>query len=221
MLGSGKVSGNRKSWPRSNKRGTRSGCSRAVVQGTCACGSSYITLCGGFGAFVTMVEATGRSSNGRTADSGSAYRGSNPCLPANSFKSSIDSALLFVATSVQFGRSAVTNPTWTISSNPQSRHPGKECLKPHPAYETANLCTPSVRPAAERGRPRKNEPLINSSRSHDVAIEIEPQGGGSGSDRAGGCHLADARYTGELLFERPATEDAMVSGLVPGSWAET
>ena len=24
----------------------------------------------------------GRSSNGRTADSGSAYRGSNPCLPA-------------------------------------------------------------------------------------------------------------------------------------------
>ncbi len=25
----------------------------------------------------------GRSSNGRTADSGSAYRGSSPCLPAN------------------------------------------------------------------------------------------------------------------------------------------
>src|SRR5215469_16914412 len=25
----------------------------------------------------------GRSSNGKTADSGSAYRGSNPCLPAN------------------------------------------------------------------------------------------------------------------------------------------
>ena len=29
----------------------------------------------------------GRSSNGRTADSGSAYRGSNPCLPANSHNS--------------------------------------------------------------------------------------------------------------------------------------
>ena len=30
-------------------------------------------------------EPVGRSSNGKTADSGSAYRGSNPCLPANSY----------------------------------------------------------------------------------------------------------------------------------------
>src|ERR1051325_1435826 len=29
----------------------------------------------------------GRSSNGRTADSESAYRGSNPCLPAKPFRS--------------------------------------------------------------------------------------------------------------------------------------
>src|SRR5262249_38556589 len=29
-----------------------------------------------------MAEPSGRSSNGKTADSGSAYRGSNPCLPA-------------------------------------------------------------------------------------------------------------------------------------------
>src|SRR5437660_9894574 len=29
----------------------------------------------------------GRSSNGRTPDSGSGYRGSSPCIPANSFKS--------------------------------------------------------------------------------------------------------------------------------------
>ena len=28
------------------------------------------------------IPVTGRSSNGRTADSESAYRGSNPCLPA-------------------------------------------------------------------------------------------------------------------------------------------
>ena len=28
---------------------------------------------------------TGRSSNGKTAASGAAYRGSNPCLPANNF----------------------------------------------------------------------------------------------------------------------------------------
>ena len=31
-------------------------------------------------------QPTGRSFNGRTADSDSAYRGSNPCLPANSFR---------------------------------------------------------------------------------------------------------------------------------------
>src|SRR5215475_3437328 len=29
-----------------------------------------------------QVVDSGRSSNGKTADSGSAYRGSNPCLPA-------------------------------------------------------------------------------------------------------------------------------------------
>ena len=34
-------------------------------------------------------ESSGRSSNGRTADSGSAYRGSSPCLPANSFLRSL------------------------------------------------------------------------------------------------------------------------------------
>jgi hypothetical protein len=32
---------------------------------------------------VHAATGTGRSSNGRTADSDSAYRGSNPCLPAN------------------------------------------------------------------------------------------------------------------------------------------
>ena len=32
-----------------------------------------------------LLTYAGRSSNGRTAVSGSAYRGSNPCLPANSF----------------------------------------------------------------------------------------------------------------------------------------
>src|SRR4051812_33996807 len=32
-----------------------------------------------------LLVCAGRSSNGRTAVSGSAYRGSNPCLPANSF----------------------------------------------------------------------------------------------------------------------------------------
>lgn len=34
-----------------------------------------------------MAEPSGRSSNGKTADSGSAYRGSNPCLPALTFLS--------------------------------------------------------------------------------------------------------------------------------------
>ena len=29
------------------------------------------------------MDDPGRSSNGKTADSGSAYRGSSPCLPAN------------------------------------------------------------------------------------------------------------------------------------------
>ena len=32
------------------------------------------------------IPLAGRSSNGRTADSESAYRGSNPCLPAKQFQ---------------------------------------------------------------------------------------------------------------------------------------
>src|SRR5262245_18635960 len=35
-----------------------------------------------FSSLPPQVVDSGRSSNGRTADSGSAYRGSNPCLPA-------------------------------------------------------------------------------------------------------------------------------------------
>jgi hypothetical protein len=33
-----------------------------------------------------IAEPFGRSSNGKTADSGSAYRGSTPCLPVNKTK---------------------------------------------------------------------------------------------------------------------------------------
>src|SRR5271163_811642 len=36
-----------------------------------------------------MKMSTGRSSNGKTAASGAAYRGSSPCLPATAFRSSL------------------------------------------------------------------------------------------------------------------------------------
>ena len=57
-----------------------------MVDGRAACihAAQIVTI---LTAFVTgrYIESrlAGRSFNGRTADSGSAYRGSNPCLPAN------------------------------------------------------------------------------------------------------------------------------------------
>ena len=42
--------------------------------------------------FFRQFPPSGRSSNGRTADSGSAYRGSNPCLPAKSFPPALSTA---------------------------------------------------------------------------------------------------------------------------------
>src|SRR5262245_41578515 len=67
-----------------------------------------------FSSLPPQVVDSGRSSNGRTADSGSAYRGSNPCLPVKSFKQVIESGLPAVL---------LSGPLWRLLGGPQRQRP--------------------------------------------------------------------------------------------------
>src|ERR1700720_2956586 len=58
------------------------------------------------------LDKVGRSSNGKTAASGAAYRGSNPCLPANPFKNVMrfHAILLLAAPLLSFAQAPSPTP---------------------------------------------------------------------------------------------------------------
>ncbi len=67
----------------------------------------------------------GRSSNGRTADSGSAYRGSNPCLPANPFSRLVPPSFLHISRSGRHAELPVHFPDVMLAQIPVGfLHPG-------------------------------------------------------------------------------------------------
>src|SRR5882724_12191464 len=98
--------------------------------------------------FVFFLATGGRSSNGRTPDSGSGYLGSNPSLPAN-FRGPL---WLPIADLLPLLFPVV--PAFVRRREPRFQSPPRPCSIRTPIYSCGTchrLCLPDILPASKKG----------------------------------------------------------------------